>query len=181
VSAAAEEDGRYSVRLGDGKELRVKRDNIEEVRKFGAGITGGFLAKTAEEGRSKQGDEHEGKPQVLRPHGKKEGIVDGLKSLGLRDAEVPEWMKPSAELLSKVNSDAELACAANNNRILKAVDEVIFSPTPASLCCAPGCWVAELEALRHLTGMQVSKNPEAWLKYKDDPEISGYFMKMMGL
>jgi hypothetical protein len=29
--------------------------------------------------------------------------------------------------------------------------------------------------------MQVSKNPEAWLKYKDDPEISGYFMKMMGL
>jgi hypothetical protein len=28
---------------------------------------------------------------------------------------------------------------------------------------------------------EVSKDPQAWLKYKDDPEVSSYFMKMMGV
>jgi len=34
---------------------------------------------------------------------------------------------------------------------------------------------------QYLHSYQVSKNPEAWNKYKDDPEIAGYFMKMMGM
>ena len=62
-------------------------------------------------------DNHE--PELLRPSGKKDGILDGMKSVKIDQADVPEWMKPNEDLLSKVQADKELASAVDNAKITK--------------------------------------------------------------
>ena len=58
-------------------------------------------------------------PEVVRATGKKEGVLDGMKSLGIHQEQVPEWMKPNEDLLKKVNEDQELASAVNNAKLTK--------------------------------------------------------------
>lgn len=135
------EAGRYEVVLKSGKELKIKRDNMELVD---GAVKGGFLSGKQPKASGAAG------PEVVRPTGKKEGVLDGMKSLNIDQEKVPEWMKPNEDLLKKVNEDKELASGVNNAKINKAIDEV-------------------------------SKDPQAWLKYQDDPEIKSYFGKMMGL
>lgn len=50
----------------------------------------------------------QGGPEVFKPTGKVEGALDELKNLGINKDDVPEWMKPSNDLLHKVNSDKEV-------------------------------------------------------------------------
>ncbi len=64
-------------------------------------------------------------PEIVRPTGKKEGVLDGMKSLKIDQNNVPDWMKPNEDLLKKVNADKELASAVNNAKLTKAIDEVI--------------------------------------------------------
>jgi hypothetical protein len=47
-------------------------------------------------------------PEVFKPTGKQEGALDELKNLGIDKGDVPEWMKPSNDLLEKVNQDKEV-------------------------------------------------------------------------
>ena len=41
-------------------------------------------------------------PEVVRPTGRSDGILDGMKRLNLKQEDVPEWMKPNEDLLKKV-------------------------------------------------------------------------------
>jgi len=141
VKAFDRDAGRYEVVLKSGKELKIKRDNMELVD---GAVKGGFLSGKQPKASGATG------PEVVRPTGKKEGVLDGMKSLNIDQQKVPEWMKPNEDLLKKVNEDKELASGVNNAKINKAIEEV-------------------------------SKDPQAWLKYQDDPEIKSYFGKMMGL
>ena len=56
---------------------------------------------------------------MLRPTGRKEGVLDGMKSLNIKQEDVPEWMKPNEDLLAKVKEDKELSSAVDNAKITK--------------------------------------------------------------
>mmetsp|Transcript_18707 Transcript_18707/g.44931 ORF Transcript_18707/g.44931 Transcript_18707/m.44931 type:complete len:406 (-) Transcript_18707:387-1604(-) len=134
---------KFEVKLDSGKELKIKEENLEVLEKFG-GMKGGFM---------KAGLGTTEDPDVIKPKNALDGLgpMDQLKAVGAKQTQdVPEWMKPSRELLDKVDADQELKAAADNHKLLKAVDEV-------------------------------SKDPSAWTKYQDDPEVVNYFKKMMGL
>jgi hypothetical protein len=67
VKGFDQESGRYMVLLKNGKELKIKRDNMENLD---GAVKGGFLAAQSAKASSKG-------PAVLRPTGKKEGVLDG--------------------------------------------------------------------------------------------------------
>mmetsp|Transcript_50589 Transcript_50589/g.158056 ORF Transcript_50589/g.158056 Transcript_50589/m.158056 type:complete len:312 (-) Transcript_50589:727-1662(-) len=118
--------GKFGVELEkDKRQIKVKPENLEVVESFG-GLKGGFLG---EEKRSEDVRKHEDDGiEVIKPHPRKEGVLDGLKSLKVENQDVPEWMKANDDLLREVESDTELASAVNNQKLITAIDEISKDP-----------------------------------------------------
>lgn len=112
VKAFDRDAGRYEVVLKSGKELKIKRDNMELVD---GSIKGGFLSQVmpcfltfffphcpalgfaepvillctaALQSRQSKPPTDTG-PEVVRPTGKKGGVLDGMKSLKIDQENVP--------------------------------------------------------------------------------------------
>mmetsp|Transcript_50585 Transcript_50585/g.158038 ORF Transcript_50585/g.158038 Transcript_50585/m.158038 type:complete len:415 (-) Transcript_50585:727-1971(-) len=146
--------GKFGVELEkDKRQIKVKPENLEVVESFG-GLKGGFLGeeKRSEDVRKvkrvcdvdvmrlkrvcdvdvmrlKRVWQHEDDGiEVIKPHPRKEGVLDGLKSLKVENQDVPEWMKANDDLLREVESDTELASAVNNQKLITAIDEISKDP-----------------------------------------------------
>ena len=77
------------------------------------GLIGVAMQNNATRAAAKDG------PELVRPTGKPDGVLDGMKRLNLKQEDVPDWMKPNEDLLKKVNDDKELASGAHNAKITK--------------------------------------------------------------
>eukprot|EP00960_Hanusia_phi_P077449 768695-Hanusia_phi.AAC.4 len=119
--------GKYGVELEkDKKQIKVKAENLEVLESFG-GLKGGFLGseKSSEQPKQREDDGIE----VIKPQPRKDGVLDGLKSIQMQNKDVPEWMQANEDLLHEVESDAELASAVNNQKLITAIDEIAKDPS----------------------------------------------------